>query len=59
MSVVIPQRFYDCSNLREIPDNQEVFSDAITDQSIIIELLSLDSSIPTDQIAQYVGYRTD
>ena len=32
--------------LREVPDNQEVFSDVDTDQSIIIELLALEDGEP-------------
>lgn len=35
----IPADFLDISPIREIPDNQEVFSHAETDRSIIIELL--------------------
>lgn len=36
----IPGRFEDVSQIREIPDNQEVFADPHSDQSVIIELLS-------------------
>ncbi|KAJ3149838.1 hypothetical protein HK101_002007 [Irineochytrium annulatum] len=40
IQAAIPSRFIDASNLREIPDNQEVFVDSKgTDQSLIIELL--------------------
>merc|ERR1712166_866736 len=42
----MPARFKDISPLREIPDNQEVFSDVDTDQSIIIELLALEEGEP-------------
>ena len=28
-----------CSDMRQVPDNQEVFVNPVTDQSIIIELL--------------------
>lgn len=38
------------SDFRQIPDHQEVWADADTDQSIIIELNSLDESVP-DQLA--------
>jgi len=42
----IPARFKDISALRQIPDNQEVFADVDTDQSIIIELLALEDGEP-------------
>ncbi|KAG9302234.1 hypothetical protein G9A89_008724 [Geosiphon pyriformis] len=37
----IPPHFMDVSDIREIPDNQEVFADPNTDQSIIVEILEL------------------
>ncbi|KAK7088762.1 ran guanine nucleotide release factor-like [Littorina saxatilis] len=36
---VLPADAQDMSNLREIPDNQEVFAHSQTDQSIIVEIL--------------------
>ncbi|KAJ3222514.1 hypothetical protein HK099_002222 [Clydaea vesicula] len=38
MELQIPASFIDISRLREVPDNQEVFADINTDQSLIIEL---------------------
>ncbi|CAG8475340.1 32077_t:CDS:2 [Racocetra persica] len=35
----IPSRFSDVSEIREVADNQEVFADINSDQSIIIEIL--------------------
>merc|ERR1712039_808304 len=35
----LPQRFVDLSSFRLVPDHQEVWSDAHSDQSIIIELV--------------------
>lgn len=37
----LPSRFVDVSDVRQIPDNQEVFLDGNTDQSYIFELLDL------------------
>lgn len=37
----IPSEFADISVIRQIPDNQEVFSHAQTDRSLLIELLEL------------------
>jgi hypothetical protein len=34
-----PSRFADVSDFRPVPDHQEVFSDASTDQSFIVEIL--------------------
>lgn len=42
----IPAVFTDVSQLREVPDNQEVFAHADTDRSVIIELLELQKDIP-------------
>eukprot|EP01130_Rhizamoeba_saxonica_P001280 TRINITY_DN11160_c0_g1_i1.p1 TRINITY_DN11160_c0_g1~~TRINITY_DN11160_c0_g1_i1.p1 ORF type:complete len:182 (-),score=33.31 TRINITY_DN11160_c0_g1_i1:96-641(-) len=43
-SCIIPERFDDVSNFREVPDNQEVFSDPSRDQSVIIEILEMTKS---------------
>lgn len=40
LQCAIPKRFDDISAVRQVPDHQEVFSDADSDQSIIIELNS-------------------
>jgi len=39
MSIQLPTDIKDVSDLREVPDNQEVFVHPVTDQSLIIELL--------------------
>ncbi|KAJ1855842.1 hypothetical protein GGH12_003162 [Coemansia sp. RSA 1822] len=39
ISIDIPQGMVDISNFREVPDNQEVFANADTDQSVIVEIL--------------------
>ena len=44
----IPLEFVDVSKIREVPDNQEVFAHAATDQSVIVELLQLDTDVPDD-----------
>ena len=41
------------SNFRVVPDNQELLCDIDTDQSIIIELLSLVSDVPADKAAEF------
>ncbi len=50
----IPQRFYDISQLRQVPDTQEVFADGDTDQSFIIEILSYTHEVTDDKIAEYM-----
>ena len=50
---VVLQRFEDCSLLRQVPDHQEVFADACSDQSIIVEILQREEDIPDDQICQF------
>ncbi|XP_048770167.2 ran guanine nucleotide release factor-like isoform X2 [Ostrea edulis] len=39
LSFQLPENAKDISDIRQIPDNQEVFAHPITDQSIIIEIL--------------------
>ncbi|KAJ2021422.1 hypothetical protein IWW57_004904, partial [Coemansia sp. S610] len=39
MTMVIPKAMTDISLIRQVPDHQEVFADALTDTSIIIEIL--------------------
>uniref|UniRef100_A0A7N0RJV8 Ran guanine nucleotide release factor n=1 Tax=Kalanchoe fedtschenkoi TaxID=63787 RepID=A0A7N0RJV8_KALFE len=41
VSCSFPLRFQDVSNIREVPDNQEVYVDPSRDESLIIELLEL------------------
>ncbi|KAJ4959698.1 hypothetical protein NE237_019608 [Protea cynaroides] len=41
LSSVFPLRFQDVSNIREVPDHQEVFVDPARDESLIFELLDL------------------
>eukprot|EP01132_Coremiostelium_polycephalum_P004887 gene4887-6095_t len=39
IEVILPKRFIDISQYRQVPDHQEVFVDEHTEQSVIIELL--------------------
>ncbi|XP_056603187.1 ran guanine nucleotide release factor [Triplophysa dalaica] len=52
-SVVIPPNAQDISELRQIPDNQEVFANSQTDQSIVIELLEYQSQVQDAEAARY------
>lgn len=52
--ISIPQRFIDVSNMRQVPDHQEVFAcGAHTDQSIIVEIVELSADVPDDEIAAF------
>lgn len=46
LRVELPARFEDVSGVRDVPDTQEVFVDARTDESAIVELLEHDASVP-------------
>ena len=35
----MPARFLDVSDVRPVPDNQEVWSDPSSDQSVVVEIL--------------------
>ncbi|XP_072540813.1 ran guanine nucleotide release factor [Salminus brasiliensis] len=53
LSAVVPPNATDVSELREIPDNQEVFVHAHTDQSVIIELVEYQAQVDDAQAARY------
>lgn len=53
LSAVIPHSATDVSDLREIPDNQEVFAHAHTDQSLIVELLEYQGQVADQDAARY------
>ncbi|KAL2095239.1 hypothetical protein ACEWY4_009958 [Coilia grayii] len=53
LSATIPPSAQDISELREIPDNQEVFAHRATDQSIIIELLEYQTHVDNEAAARY------
>ncbi|KAL3646450.1 hypothetical protein CASFOL_011630 [Castilleja foliolosa] len=40
-----PLRFEDVSNIRQVPDHQEVFVDPTRDESLIFELLDLKTDV--------------
>ncbi|XP_055520941.1 ran guanine nucleotide release factor isoform X2 [Leucoraja erinacea] len=52
-SVTLPPHSIDVSDIREIPDNQEVFLHSATDQSIIVELLEYQRQVPDVDAARY------
>ncbi|RLN54374.1 hypothetical protein BBJ28_00009724 [Nothophytophthora sp. Chile5] len=53
LSCEIPEGFADVSSFRQVPDNQEVFANAATDQCVIVELLQFESSVSDAASAQY------
>ncbi|CAG8586363.1 12529_t:CDS:2, partial [Funneliformis mosseae] len=53
ISMYIPPSFEDVSNVRDVPDNQEVFADLNTDQSIIVEILQFVHQASNEDAARY------
>lgn len=53
LSAVLPHSTVDTSRLREIPDNQEVFAHAYTDQSLIVELVEYQSQVADQDAVRY------
>eukprot|EP00128_Syssomonas_multiformis_P014956 Colp12_sorted_trinity150504_noHs@26973 len=49
ITMTLPNEFIDVSQLREVPDNQEVYTHISNDQSVIIELLEYESDIPDEE----------
>ncbi|GJX22500.1 probable ran guanine nucleotide release factor [Tanacetum coccineum] len=45
ISTNFPLRFEDVSNIREVPDHQEVFVDPARDESLIVEILELKDDV--------------
>jgi hypothetical protein len=55
LEVHLPSRFIDISSIRDVPDNQEIFADSkSTDQSFIIELLSMSEDVRDENIGEYL-----
>nr|XP_016852799.1 PREDICTED: ran guanine nucleotide release factor [Anolis carolinensis] len=52
-SVCLPPGSIDVSEMRQVPDNQEVFVHPSTDQSLIIELLEYQAGVPDENAARY------
>jgi hypothetical protein len=44
----LAENFVDISNIRPVPDHQEVFIDQNTEASVIVELLDTEQSVPDD-----------
>ncbi|XP_061338789.1 uncharacterized protein LOC133285558 [Gastrolobium bilobum] len=53
ISSTFPNRFQDVSNIREVPDHQEVFADPSRDESLIFELLEFKPDIPDNGSAAW------
>lgn len=53
LSAALPCRAKDISELREIPDNQEVFAHPHTDQSMIVELVEYQGQVEDKDAAKY------
>ncbi|PNJ12740.1 RANGRF isoform 2 [Pongo abelii] len=52
-SAILPTGAIDVSDLRPVPDNQEVFCHPVTDQSLIVELLELQAHVRGEAAARY------
>ncbi|KAL2484612.1 Mog1/PsbP/DUF1795-like photosystem II reaction center PsbP family protein [Abeliophyllum distichum] len=48
-----PTRFQDVSNIRQVPDHQEVFVDPTRDESLIFELIDLKANVPDEGSASW------
>uniref|UniRef100_H3C425 Ran guanine nucleotide release factor n=1 Tax=Tetraodon nigroviridis TaxID=99883 RepID=H3C425_TETNG len=53
LSAALPSCAQDISELREIPDNQEVFTHPHTDQSMIVELVEYQGQVEDQDAAKY------
>ncbi|XP_064438901.1 ran guanine nucleotide release factor isoform X2 [Mirounga angustirostris] len=52
-SATLPPGALDVSDLRPVPDNQEVFCHRVTDQSLVVELLELQAHVQGEEAARY------
>mmetsp|Transcript_14203 Transcript_14203/g.31863 ORF Transcript_14203/g.31863 Transcript_14203/m.31863 type:complete len:210 (-) Transcript_14203:175-804(-) len=53
IEAVLPRPFKDVSDLRQVPDHQEVFVDQDSEASLIVELLSLDADVADEHAVQH------
>jgi len=53
IEISLPKNFVDVNEFREIPDNQEVFTDTKTDRSLIVEILELSQELSGPHIAEF------
>ncbi|TYZ63165.1 hypothetical protein PybrP1_002060 [[Pythium] brassicae (nom. inval.)] len=53
ISCSIPESFADVSDFRQVPDNQEVFADAQSDQCVIVELLQREAGVRDEDSARF------
>ena len=54
MSMSLPERFVDVSPFRDVPDHQEVFADADSDQSVVVEINSALHCPDADAAAEHI-----
>ncbi|KAL2349264.1 hypothetical protein Fmac_003264 [Flemingia macrophylla] len=53
ISSTFPNRFQDVSNIREVPNHQEVFADPSRDESLIFELLEFKPDVADNESAAW------
>lgn len=53
ISALVPENFLDVSQLRSIPDNQEVFVDKISSLSLIVEIVEYQTQVENDKAAEF------
>eukprot|EP00741_Cyanophora_paradoxa_P021689 tig00000241_g20935.t1 len=53
MRCTVPAEYVDASDMREVPDNQEVFLDPSGDESVIIEIVELSADVPESDMARF------
>lgn len=49
LQMIVPPSFADVSQIRQLPDNQEVFADATTDTSLILEIVETSREANSDR----------
>ncbi|GIL68392.1 hypothetical protein Vafri_21644 [Volvox africanus] len=54
VTCVVPTRMVDVSDIRQVPDNQEVFMDAEANQTIIFEIVEHDTTVPDQECGRYM-----
>ncbi|CUG88147.1 Ran-binding protein, putative [Bodo saltans] len=53
MACQVAERFEDVSQFRQVPDNQEVFTDVATGTCIIVELMARQASVPNEGCGEF------
>ncbi|GLC61056.1 multicopy suppressor of ts gsp1 [Pleodorina starrii] len=54
VTCTVPARLLDVSDMRPVPDHQEVYADAEADQALIFEIVEHDAAVPDEECGRHI-----